>query len=392
MNNAMLHVKSGPLQGKSFPLVYKDVTIGRLSTCRIRPVGYTQVSREHARIYWNGSSFIIEDMGSKNRVKVNRKEATSQLLSTGDIVEMGDFTFEFRLPAGDPEFIQTAPALPVAKPNRPTAATAIIAVIVLVVLVVIGTQGKSKQDVNHVNGASGQAVAGDQTMGSQGDNPTSAIVDSVKDSTVIIAFQVPNSPGKWSMGSGFVVGDGRTIVTNRHVVAELDEQGGNPDIQDCLVVFHSGTSKMQKIVIPANQIVVAQPNANHSVETDLAVLRLPQKVVEPLPVGDTSALRELQKVWVIGFPHGIGIYTPGNTMPAPSVQEHSVERLQRDSENQATVLQMGGSATHGNSGSPVINSQGEVVGVLEGGPGEGESIKYAVPSSYIKRMLEVAKP
>lgn len=106
MNSAMLQVTTGPLRGKAFPVLYKDLTIGRKSGCLIRLDQYNLVSREHARLYWDGRSFVIEDLDSKNSILVNRKAVKTAKLSSGDVIQLGDFTCEIYLPAGGPEFAE----------------------------------------------------------------------------------------------------------------------------------------------------------------------------------------------------------------------------------------------------------------------------------------------
>ncbi len=425
MNNAMLDVTSGLLKGKSFPVSYREVTIGRHSSCKIRPAGYEQVSREHARLHWDGATFHIEDIGSKNGIVVNGKQTRSATLTNGDAVQLGDFAFQLRIPPGVIEFAETSKSQPqlVTKPFSVTAiaATCLVALVVMVSALNKIANDPSNKTEQHTtksrvaqttsDGGSGDTTGGSAESGggsdkgsdkgsdtvsgggsgSKDEKPTDKMLESVKNATVMIVYQVPGSQGSYSMGTGFVVEDGKSILTNRHVVATQDEHGENAIVQDCLVLFHCGTHNLQKVVVAAADINFAKASKDQTVNTDIAVLHLKEKLVEPISVGNTSELTETQRVWVVGFPHGMSIYTPGGQVPGPSVQEHNVERLQRDDQNEATMLQMGGSATHGNSGSAVINGKGEVVGVLEGGPGEGDSIKYAVTSVYIKRMLKAAK-
>ncbi len=105
----MLHVTVGPLKGKSFPVLYKDLKIGRASGCkiRLRYEDYDRVSNEHARLYWDGAGFVIEDMSSTHGVLVNKKAVSSKRLNSGDHIQLGNLGLELFFPAGIIEFIDT---------------------------------------------------------------------------------------------------------------------------------------------------------------------------------------------------------------------------------------------------------------------------------------------
>lgn len=246
-----------------------------------------------------------------------------------------------------------------------------------------------------------------------------------------------------AMGSGFVTGDGRHIVTNRHVVVD---ESGQPT--ECIVVFNSGGSDTSKIKVDASKIELAPseaPSQSSSTESgegssstvgdapdpgtagesetapsgegesapsgegsgggegsgsasggmsegfteDLAVITLPERVVEPLQMGRTEELTETDTVYAVGFPLGVGTLTLGGALPSASVKAVSVERLQRgkvDGAEAVGVLQLGGTITHGNSGGPILNARGEVVGVVSRGA-EGTGMSYAIPTVFVKGLL-----
>jgi hypothetical protein len=92
------------MTGKGYPLIRRSVTIGRGSTCDISPSGYEQLSRAHARISWDGSTFIAEDLGSQNGVQVGDQRTGRSPLANGDRIILGDLELELRVPAGGPQF------------------------------------------------------------------------------------------------------------------------------------------------------------------------------------------------------------------------------------------------------------------------------------------------
>ncbi len=88
-DNAMLVLQRGADAGRRWPLDRtKQLIIGRGETCEIH-LPDRQVSRHHARISWNGSSYQVEDLGSKNGTHVNglAVEQTS-LLQNGDEIQI----------------------------------------------------------------------------------------------------------------------------------------------------------------------------------------------------------------------------------------------------------------------------------------------------------------
>ncbi|HSU05038.1 MAG TPA: Do family serine endopeptidase [Acetobacteraceae bacterium] len=153
-------------------------------------------------------------------------------------------------------------------------------------------------------------------------------------STVRIT-QTPNGPHRdLSAGSGFIVDPAGIIVTNNHVV------DGSAEIT---VTLHDST------VLPAT--LLGQDEL-----TDLAVLKV--KSETPLPAvryGDSEKLRIGQPVIAIGNPYAIGT----------SVSAGIVSALGRDMREGPydNYIQTDAAINHGNSGGPLFDLQGEVVGV-----------------------------
>ena len=81
--------------------------------------------------------------------------------------------------------------------------------------------------------------------------------------------------------------------------------------------------------------------------------------------------------------------TLDHQLPSVSVKAVSVERVQRRTESTpgggetATVLQIGGTVTRGNSGGPVINNRGEVVSIVSRGT-DGTGMVYAIPTTFVR--------
>jgi S1-C subfamily serine protease len=142
------------------------------------------------------------------------------------------------------------------------------------------------------------------------------------------------------VGTGVVIKDDGTILTNFHVIAGAKK---------LRVTFFDGTEAEATVI-------GAQP------EKDLAVLK-PQKIpddLEPAVLGSSQQLTSGDGVVAVGFPYGIG----------PSVSAGVVSGLNRqfktpDGKQVLTgLIQFDAAANPGNSGGPLVNMSGEVVGIV----------------------------
>jgi S1-C subfamily serine protease len=210
-----------------------------------------------------------------------------------------------------------------------------------------------------------------------------------------LAGQPPNS----LRGTGFVVGDGRTIVTNSHVLPEVLDS----DNKQVLAVFSGRGGEAR----PHLASVLLQ-DATH----DLALLRIESdQPLTPLTLGDSAVVREGQQVVFTGFPLGavLGLYpvthrgmvsaiTP---MAGPMDSSRQLTAVQlRHIRNLYEVFQLDATAYPGNSGSPVyLPDSGQVIGVVnsvfvkesrEALLERPSGISYAIPASHVQALLRRA--
>ena len=170
-----------------------------------------------------------------------------------------------------------------------------------------------------------------------------------------------------ALGSGFVIDKAGHVVTNYHVVR------GASTIQ---VSFSNNERYKAKLI-------GADPS------TDIAVLRVGVKAraLKPLPLGNSDVVRVGDQVIAIGNPFGLD----------RSVTAGIVSAVQRriEAPNQlsiAHVIQTDAALNHGNSGGPLLNAQGQVIGVnaqIEtGGQGQGNvGIGFAIPVNTVKDVV-----
>jgi putative serine protease PepD len=174
--------------------------------------------------------------------------------------------------------------------------------------------------------------------------------------------QIIPEPGT---GSGFLIdGDGR-ILTNYHVVS-----GSAPEI----VVTLADKSKHNA------QVLVRDPS------NDLALIRIQaKKKLAFLKLGDSDNLQVGQKVLAIGNPFGLdGTLTTGIIS--------SLGRDLRDERGRMLegTIQTDAAINPGNSGGPLLDSQGNVIGINTAifGPGGNIGIGFAMPVNRAKSMLD----
>ena len=166
-----------------------------------------------------------------------------------------------------------------------------------------------------------------------------------------------------SLGSGVIVSREGHILTNNHVIANM---------QKIEVQLTDGRA------VPAQLI-------GSDALTDIAVLKIEAANLEALPFGDSDQVRVGQLVFAIGNPFGLQETVTQGIISAKGrrvVADSSVEYLQTD----AAVNQ-------GNSGGPLLNLRGEIVGInsaiySNSDQGAWLGISFAIPSNTARRTLE----
>jgi len=168
--------------------------------------------------------------------------------------------------------------------------------------------------------------------------------------------------------SAFCIDPAGVFVTNQHVVDEG---------KSFSVVLSPG--EKDQIVFKAHVIRTDS-------KSDLALLKADS--VKPLPslkLGDTSALSEAMEVVAFGYPFGAALAFKDGQYPNVTVSLGHLTSLRKDA-GVLKLLQIDASLNPGNSGGPLINKKGEVIGIVAAGiPGTG--INLAIPVSDLKALL-----
>jgi S1-C subfamily serine protease/DNA-directed RNA polymerase subunit RPC12/RpoP len=199
------------------------------------------------------------------------------------------------------------------------------------------------------------------------DQMATTTVKQVKDATAYL--RVTTTTGQTAEGSGFLAIEPGIIITNAHVLGMLSESSRPP--QQVEVRLFSGEP---------NELRLDGKVLGVDRDTDLAVIRVQGNLPAPLRLDPGRELIETQKVYIFGFPFGEELGR--NITVSPS----EVSSLRKDPTGTLEKIQVNGGMHPGNSGGPVVNALGEVIGVSVAGI-KGTQINFAVPAPFVGMLL-----
>jgi 2-alkenal reductase len=197
--------------------------------------------------------------------------------------------------------------------------------------------------------------------------------DAVPSATQQFPFPIPgqedpNQPQRQprASGSGVIISQDGYIVTNNHVVEGAES----------LAVTFADGSRHDATLIGTDPLV------------DIAVIRIKDAVPAIAPLGDSDALQPGETVIAIGSP--LGDFKNSVTAGVVSALNRTVP-----GSGQEGLIQTDAAINHGNSGGPLVNLRGEVIGintlVVRGGGATGdqaEGLGFSVPSKTVKQVSD----
>lgn len=172
----------------------------------------------------------------------------------------------------------------------------------------------------------------------------------------------PDTPRKaTSLGSGFIIDPAGLVVTNNHVIADADEIN---------VILHDNTNHKATVL-------------GRDSKTDLALLKIePKQPLVAVPFGDSDRMRVGDWVLAIGNPFGLGGTVTAGII---SARARDINAGPYDD-----FLQTDASINRGNSGGPMFNMAGEVIGIntaIFSPSGGSIGIGFAIPSTMARTVV-----
>jgi S1-C subfamily serine protease len=169
--------------------------------------------------------------------------------------------------------------------------------------------------------------------------------------------------------SGVIVDAEGYIVTNYHVIANADPKKGG----------------IIRVKLPSGDTYVADLVGDDA-KNDLAVLKINAPKLIPAPWGDSDQLQVGEMVWALGNPFGLD-----NSLTFGIVSAKARRGLSKEFRYNE-YLQTDAAVNPGNSGGPLVNMSGEVVGINTAIVGPTfQGISFAIPSNVARRVYEEIK-
>lgn len=183
--------------------------------------------------------------------------------------------------------------------------------------------------------------------------------------------------GDSGLGSGFVLNDRGEIATNAHVVTE-GEGRSIRRAKEVYVAFADGNQVPARIV-------------GYDANADVALLRIKPDglTLRPLRLGTARDLRVGSPVAAIGSPFGEPQSLSTGVVSATDRSIRSLTGFEI-----AGAIQTDAAINQGNSGGPLVNADGDVLGInsqIQTTSGGGEGVGYAVPADTVRRTLQALR-
>jgi S1-C subfamily serine protease len=384
----------GPQKGQRSKFDAERISIGRAPNNMLSlGDGARRVSSHHAEVIQHGDQYLLRDLGSTNGTMINGRRVVFTELAHDDLIEFG---------AGGPLV-----RFGIERPEKEDH---------------VKTIGKHRQDLNRLRsgapvsektlhqtaggiknnarliaalaaammlGGMGGIVASSRFRASDSESMSFAEIAELNLPACVLIrteFELLDSSGQVSTteartGTGFIITKSGLIVTNRHLLFDWEYNAPPPGSEgritkiDAILPHHTFEE-----ALPAEVYRLTQDKS-----LDLAILRVdspsPQVVhgVEP----DISHTNPGDEVVVIGYPLGLDLLQgTKDTTADPSLSTGIVSRVGHD------FIQLNMRAYHGNSGGPVLNRKGEVIGILTASLGNAQDIALCTP---INAALELLK-
>ena len=164
-----------------------------------------------------------------------------------------------------------------------------------------------------------------------------------------------------AVGSGFLIQPNGVVVTNYHVIEN---------------------AQAVTVKLPDGRKFRVQGVLGSDAELDVAVLKLETKGLPTIPLGDSDHVKVGQRVIAIGNPLGVLENT---------VSDGIISAIRLDDDPKAKskkLLQITAPLSHGNSGGPLLDLSGHVIGIAFSSIEQGQNLNFAIPINSVKPFIK----
>jgi S1-C subfamily serine protease len=195
----------------------------------------------------------------------------------------------------------------------------------------------------------------------------------------LFAGHADGDPDAQAQGSGFVVSPDGYVLTNSHVITTAGEgvQGSEAEPAETVYVEFSDGDRVSATIV------------GWDVFDDVGLIRVDPEdhALAPVPLGDSSRVAVGEAVAAIGSPFG---QTGSLAVGVVSATKRSVSSLTSDY-SVVDAIQTDAPINRGNSGGPLFNARGEVIGInaqIRSESGNAEGVGFAIPINAARRSME----
>ncbi len=237
-----------------------------------------------------------------------------------------------------------------------------------------------------------------------------------------ILAQLNNQTVIGGSGSGAIISSDGYIVTNAHVVegSQMEDADiANAAFEQLVSIMadyyqidfetaydymltytqYTGIQKFLKVILPGGDTLdgeVKSYGAPINEGKDVAVLKIEGKNLPTIKLGNSDDIQNQENIWVSGYPAAADsdLLSPDSSLVS-SMNAGQISATSKKTEQGSPVIQINAAATHGNSGGPVINDKGEIIGLLtfRGDTVNGQEVQgfnFAVPVNTVKEFVNQA--
>jgi serine protease Do len=363
------------------------ITVGRAANNLLRFGDHERrVSSHHAQIRRQGETFLLRDLGSTNGTMLNGRRIIISELNADDLIEFGAggpllrFGLEQEAAADNQPPGPNAETPPARESlglllrrflrQRKTNTRLTTAIVVSMVFgAVFGTWLSANMT----------PIAGERFAAVARQNSAAVVF-------IQSEFELVDADGNITMiearsGSGFIVSESGLIITNRHVVRDWEYHPPPPGI--------TGRTRGISVVFQGQKRSEAIPatiaNLSSDANLDIAILQIAPPPNMPTVYGiepDLSHIGQGDEVATIGYP--LGLQLLGDERIDTSLATGFVSRIGQD------AIQLDLHAHHGNSGGPVLNLKGEVIGIVTSNLAKAQNITFCIPIGVAYEMIKIS--